>query len=208
MYIRLFTRMCLPVKQAGIALPDPAYTSGANWKVSYVITENLITVLRRMIEYRSSDHTLLLGKGREDIRWRHKESAKTALGEAMSAASKTDARRMGSIQRTGEWLYVLPFTVNGTELGAQELWYYLFLRYGIKPPDLTDCCIGCGAVFLICHPLDCNKGGLITESHNELHDGVANLTVEDFPPTRTCLTNPRFSQVAPCVVVIPKAKES
>ena len=32
---------------------------------------------------------------------------------------------------------VQPFTVNGTELGAQECQYNLFLQYGINPSDIT-----------------------------------------------------------------------
>ena len=70
---------------------------------------------------------------------------------------------------------MLPSTVNGTELGAQEWREYLFLRYGIDPPDLPCHCDGCGAAFSIYHALDCKKGGLITACHNKLCDGVHNL---------------------------------
>ena len=48
------------------------------------------------------------------------EAAETALGEAQAAAYKPDAQWLGRIQRTEVWLSVLPSTVNGTELGAQE----------------------------------------------------------------------------------------
>ena len=36
----------LPVKQAGIALPDPTWTAGANWTASCVITGHLVAALR------------------------------------------------------------------------------------------------------------------------------------------------------------------
>ena len=55
---------------------------------------------------------------------------------------------------TGAWLTVLPSTVNGTELGAQEWRGALFLRYGLEPPDLPSHCDGCDAKFSISHALD------------------------------------------------------
>ena len=90
---------------------------------------------------------------------------------------------MGRIQRTREWLSVLPSTVNGTELGAQEWSYSIFLCYGIYPLDLPDHYNSCGAAFSIFHDLDFNKGGLITVRQKELRDGVANLAGKAFTPT-------------------------
>ena len=86
------------------------------------------------------------------------------------------------IQRTGARLSVLPSTVNGTELGAQEWRDFLFLRYGIKPTDLPSHCDGCGAAFSICNALDCKKGGVVMVCHNYLCDGVANFVGKAFTP--------------------------
>ena len=38
--------------------------------------------------------------------------------------------------KTGAWIIVFTYTVNGTELGDQEWRDALFLCYGIDPPDL------------------------------------------------------------------------
>ena len=73
-------------------------------------------------------------------------------------------------------------TVNGTELGAQEWRDALFLRYGLEPPDLPTHCDGCEARFTISHTLDSKKGGLVTERHNELRDGEADLADKAFTP--------------------------
>ena len=70
---------------------------------------------------------------------------------------------------------MLPSTVNGTELGAQECRDALFLSYGMDPPDVPKYCEGCEARFTISHAIDCKKGGLVTAPHNELRDGVADL---------------------------------
>ena len=82
----------------------------------------------------------------------------------------------------GGWLSVLPSTINGTELGAQEWRYSLFLIYGIDPPDLHEHFNGCGAAFEIYHALNCKKEGLITARRNELRDGIANLEKQGLHP--------------------------
>ena len=81
---------------------------------------------------------------------------------------------------------MLPSTVNGTDLGAQECRDALFLRYGLEPPDLPSHCDGCDAKFSISHSLDCKKGDLVTARHNELRDGVADLAGKDFTPAHVC----------------------
>ena len=78
---------------------------------------------------------------------------------------------------------MLPSTVNGTELGAQEWRDALFLRYGLEPPDLPTHFDGCEERFTISHALDCKKGGLVIVRHNELRDGVADLAGKAFTPS-------------------------
>ena len=76
----------LTVKQSGIALSDPTWTVGGNWTASCVIPGHLVAALHGTAEFRSGNHALLMGKGREDIRRRHAEEAETALGEVRDAA--------------------------------------------------------------------------------------------------------------------------
>ena len=71
-------------------------------------------------EFRSGDHDLLIGDGREEIHWRHAAAAEMALVEAWEAASKKDVQWMDRIHRTGLRMSVLPSTVNETELWAHE----------------------------------------------------------------------------------------
>ena len=46
----------LPVKQAGLALPDPSQTAPENWTASCVITGHLFAALRGQVEFRLSPH--------------------------------------------------------------------------------------------------------------------------------------------------------
>ena len=79
-----------------------------------------------------------------------------------------------------------PSTVNGTELGAQEWRDALFLRYGLKPPDLPTHCDGCQAKFSISHALDCKNGGLVMACHSKIRHGVADLAGKAFTPSHVC----------------------
>ena len=139
----------LPVKQAGIALPDPTHTTGSNWAASCVITGHLVAALRGTGEFWSGDHALLIREGRDKIRRCHTEATDISLGEARAATSTEDALRMGRIMRTGAWVSVLPSAVNGMELGAQEWRNSLFLIYGIDPPELPDYCDGLVSIIII-----------------------------------------------------------
>ena len=101
---------------------------------------------------RSGDHALLVEECRDDIRRWNAEAV--VLGEARATTSTEENRWIGRITRKGSCLSVPPFTINGMEFGAQEWRNPLFLRYGIKTPDLLEHCDGCGAEFDVCHTLD------------------------------------------------------
>ena len=36
-------------------------------------------------------------------------------------------------------------------------------------------CDGCGSTFCLSHALDCRKGGLVTQRHNEVRDALGDL---------------------------------
>ena len=110
--------------------------------MSCVITGNLVTEIRGTDDFQLGDYALLMGEGRYEIQQLHGEAAETALGEAWDATYMEDACWMGRITRTGAWMSVLPYTVNGTELGAQEWMDSLFLCYGIKPPTYRNIKMG------------------------------------------------------------------
>ena len=76
----------MPVKQAGIVLPDPTQTAGANWIASCMVTGHLVAALRGTAKFGLGNHSLLMREGRQEKRQRHPEEAETALVESQSAA--------------------------------------------------------------------------------------------------------------------------
>ena len=47
----------LPVKQAGLALPDPTHMEHDNWTASYFIKGHLVAALRGQVEFRTVYHS-------------------------------------------------------------------------------------------------------------------------------------------------------
>ena len=97
--------------------------------------------------------------------------------ELTATLAKVDADTRRTINRgkhCGQWLGVIPSTVNGTELSAQEFRDNLCMRYARSPGDLPKHCDGCISKhrehnpFTMRHALQCKTGGLITVRHDEI----------------------------------------
>ena len=116
--------------------------------------------------------------------WRRsKQQAEEALAATIEGPPVQGARQLQRATKTGDWMTVQPYRVNGTELGSQEWCDALFLQYGLETPDIPKYCDSCNAKFTICHTLDCKRGGLVMARHNELRDGVVDLVGRAFTPS-------------------------
>ena len=139
----------LPVKQAGLDLPDPNQTAPENWTASCVITGHLVVALRGQVDIRAAYHLAYLREGRKAVRRRIQQRAEEALAATLAGGLVQSAQRLRWATKTGAWMTVQPSILNGTDLGAQEWRDALFLWYVLEPPDLTRYCNGCNAKFTI-----------------------------------------------------------
>ena len=133
----------------------------SNLKCTYKIIPlkiDLLAALRGQEEFWTADCSACLWEGRAEVRKRRDLRKDEALEETLVGAPVQGARRLRRSTKTGSWLMVHPSMVNGTELGAQEWQYVLFLWYGLDPPDLLKHCDGCNAIFSICRALNCKWG--------------------------------------------------
>ena len=106
-------------------------------------------------------------------------------------------RRLQRATKTGAWLTVQPSTVNGTKLGAQEWRDAAFLRYGLKPPDLSKHCNGCNTKFSIFYALDCKRGVLVTAQPWDMRELLPARQIRD-PVTELIMT--RRDEATPLAV--------
>ena len=58
----------LPVKQAGLPLPDPVQTAHENWTASCVIIGHLVAALRGQVVFWTADHSACLQMDRMAMR--------------------------------------------------------------------------------------------------------------------------------------------
>ena len=93
----------LPVKQAGMALPDPTQTAPENWQASCVITGHLVSALRGQVPFRTADHAACLREGRAAVRRQNVAKAMASLETSISRAPVEVTRRLRRATKTGAW---------------------------------------------------------------------------------------------------------
>ena len=152
----------LPVRQAGMSLPNSTKTAPENWTSSCVIIGRLITAIRGKEEFRTAGHAAYLRDGREDVRKRDVMRSEETLEETLSGAHVQVACRLRRATKMGSWLMVQTSSLNRTELGVQE-WQYS----SISMPSTE-------------------RRILVKAHHNELRDGVADLSGKAFNPMPAC----------------------
>ena len=77
--------------------------------------------------------------------------------------------------KTSAWLAVLPLCTHHFDLSATEFRDALAMRYQRPLLRMPATCDGCGAAFNLEHALDCRKGGLVIQRHNEIRDALGDL---------------------------------
>jgi hypothetical protein len=111
-------------------------------------------------------------------------------GESMHAIlvgiPKLESKTIWRGQQTGTWLSLLPSTVNGKELSAQEFQEAISMRCGLVPPGLPNRCDGCDAKFTLQHALCCKKGGLVISHQNKIQDELIHMVGKAMKPSAIC----------------------
>ena len=170
----------LPVKWAGLANPDPTTSAQPNYESSILLCSHILAAFRGVDEFRSTDHTKVIREVKAELKLRNAAKNESCLKDLTSKMSHLNKRTILRGKETGQWLSVLPSTVNGTELSAQEFRDALLLRNARCPPDLPTECDGCQQTFSVRHALECKKGGLVISRHNEIRDELSDLAIKAF----------------------------
>eukprot|EP00731_Ephydatia_muelleri_P009516 Em0005g102a len=77
--------------------------------------------------------------------------------------------------KTSTWLNVLPLQNYHFDLSPLQFRDGLAIRYLRDPPCLPPKCDGCGTALTLQHALDCKKGGLVIQRHNEIRDCIGDI---------------------------------
>ena len=82
----------MPVKQAGMALPDLTRTAPENWQASCVITGHLVSALRGQVPFRTAYQAACLQDGRVAV-------CRQNVAKAMASLETTIARAPAVVTR-------------------------------------------------------------------------------------------------------------
>ena len=174
----------LPVKYAGLGLPNPMETGASNYDSSILICDHLLSAFRRVdTTFNTVSHRTTVSAARSELRTRNSERHDSTLQSIVRNLPLSKQRTILRGGSTGQWLSVKPTLISGTLLSAQEFRDSLHLRYARTPPGLPSLCDGCGSSFSVNHGLECKKGGLVLLRHNEIRDELASLASQALTPS-------------------------
>jgi hypothetical protein len=165
----------LPVKFAGLALPNPSASSEGNYEASTLVCSHILAAFRGTESFSSADHQSLCKAATAEIKARWSDKQDLTLSTVLADLDCGTRRTILRGKETGLWLSIKPSTLNGTELSAQEFRDALLLCHARTPGDLQSHCDGCGVKFDVCHALECKVGGLVILRHNEINEELCNL---------------------------------
>ena len=156
----------LPVRHAGLGIPNPVTSSDKHFTVSLAMTNQVTASIRNSSPLDAIGYGTvsagILGQAKKSLDDQMAEQLDTIL----ASASHSDARRMKQSQLTGAWLTATPSDDFGTALSATEFRDSIRIRHGFSPLGLPSHCDACpSARFTVGHALQCSKGGLIRARH-------------------------------------------
>jgi hypothetical protein len=96
-----------------------------------------LAAFRGIDVFRSTDHLKVIRNVKAELKLCNAAKSEFSLNDLALKMSCDNRRTILRGKETGQWLSVLlPLTVNGTELSAQEFRDALLLWYARCPPDL------------------------------------------------------------------------
>ena len=172
----------LPVKFAGLSIPNPAQSAQEQFDTSRMITDELSDGLQQNATLAVDDYLRQGMEIRKQRRAFRAAAQKGLMDELLSHSHETAKRRLKRSSETGLWLTVTPNRFNGTILSSDEFRDSLRLRYGLDPLNLQSECDGCYKRFSVEHAMSCKKGGLITIRHDDIKGEWHHLCAQALVP--------------------------
>ena len=178
------TLFSLPIKMGGLNIRIPTITAITTFDSSRAATRILVDSITCHSEFSLMDHIMTVSEARHQF-----NQIKYITDEQIwsSVFNQADPTHQRSLQRhrysLTNWLNTLPIQKDHFDLSATEFRDTLCIRY-LKPLlNIHPHCDGCGEPFSTSHALDCRKGGLIVQRHNEIRDVIIELSSQIWSQT-------------------------
>ena len=169
----------LPARLGGMGITNPVEIADSQYNNSKDVSGPLVDLLQMQNCQYSADIYYAQQSVKSDL----KSSKRAALQEkanSMQESFPEDLRlavKLAQEKGASIWLTALPIAEHDFALHKSAFRDALALRYGWTPTRLPLKCV-CGSDFVVEHALNCPRGGLPSQRHNELRNLTAALLSE------------------------------
>ena len=172
--LRLFT---LPARMGGMGVNDPVETARTAFITSRACTDVIVTAIKGKGDFSVYDHLQQMTQAKKEMTPEIKGFQEDKLTSVLASLSegKKRAIKRAVKGKTSTWLTVIPVSHYHFDLSPSEFRDALAIRYHQIQSKLPADCDGCGGEFTLQHALDCIKGGLIIQRHNEVRDALGDF---------------------------------
>ena len=167
----------LPTYLAGLGIYDPTETAVHAYKTSRQGTATVSEAIKGVIAFQHEQHLESLTTVRK-MSTKAKEDDFILKFESIIPSFSPDrqrALRRSTNGKTSTWLNVLPLQNYHFDLSPLQFRDGLTICYLRDLPCLPPRCDGCGTALTLQHALDCKKGGLVIQRHNEIRDCIGDI---------------------------------
>jgi hypothetical protein len=161
----------------GLNISNPVTTGDFSYNSSRAATSILVESIKGLTQFSPFDHfqQVLLSKSHSLslTQEMYEVNYNLILNNAEPTQQRIIKRNRLSLSA---WLTALPIMRDNFNLTSVEFRDALCLRYSKPLLQMPLDCDGCGSAFTVTHALDCKKGGLVTQRHNEVRDLLYDLS--------------------------------
>ena len=167
----------IPARLGGMGVRNPIESAKIAYTTSRAGTRNIVDAIKGKMEFSLPDHKM--SDAMSNMHTTLQQQDEVILHSTL-ANSELNAKTRRAIQRavegkTSSWLTALHIAHHHFDLSATEFRDALALQYNRPLLKMPANCDGCGAATSLEHALDCKKGGLVTQCHNEVRDVIGDL---------------------------------
>ena len=158
-----------------MGINDPVDSAGIAFSTSRTCTKKIVDAIKGHEEFCVSDHNNQMHEAKKQQKVALNTSQQSTLASIMTSLSGDKKRADKRAVENKASLTVIPMSHHHFDLSPTEFRDALTLRYHRPFLKVPAECDGCGDKFTFQHALDCRKGGLVTQRHNEVRDALGDL---------------------------------